>query len=327
MAEPAGGLLRPRYLIYLLLLVVLALWLLSCYWSIEPDPLMVPKNARQAAAGVATTDQMIDSIQVLLNKPGGFLSNDVMPPGDLMDNMPSWEYGALIQLRNFAELMRNQISRGQDQSMRDDDLAHAVPRLNVSHTSWMFPRAEGAYEDALNDLKHYRSRLEGKAQPQAHFYVRAKDLRLWMEVVARRLGGLAKALELAGGENLNAGALTRPAKETSQPSGQQAPLPEHVSWWQVDNLFYRARGSAWALLNLCRGIEVDFHQVLVNKHALSTFKSLITTLAATQRPMYSPIVLSGDDFGLFANHTLTMAAFLATADATAINLQSLMQQD
>jgi len=209
--------------------------------------------------------------------------------------------------------------------MRDPDLANAQPRLNVSHTSWMFPSAEGAYGDALRDLMHYRSRLEGHATPVAHFYARARDLRLWMEVVARRLGGLAKELEMAGGLKAGGNALTRP--HAGAAGAKQPSPPEAVSWWQVDNLFYRARGSAWALLNLCRGIQVDFHQVLVDKNALSTFKSLETALAATQRPMYSPIVFSGDNFGLLANHTLTMAAFLATADATAINLQALMQQD
>ena len=324
MSNQGRGLISLRNGLYVLILLALGLWGLSVYWSIEPDPLPVPSVSGNQPTGVATTDQLIGSIRVLLNKPGGFISNDVMPPGDLMDNMPSWEYGALIELRAFTQLMRNQISRGQAQSMRDPDLAHAQPRLNVSHRSWMFPRAEGAYEQALDDLVHYRRRLEGKTGPEAHFYARAKDLRLWMEVVARRLGGLAKELEMAGGRKDGGRALTGPAQGSAK--GQGTPV-QQVSWWQVDNLFYRARGSAWALLNLCRGIQIDFHQVLVDKNALSTFKSLETTLAATQRPMYSPIVFSGDDFGLLANHTLTMAAFLATADATAINLQSLMQQD
>ncbi len=320
-----GSVLKLRHLVYILLLLALGLWGLSIYWSVEPDPLSLPSKARNQPTGVATSDELIDSIRVLLNKHGGFVSNDIMPPGDIMDNMPSWEYGALIELRAFTRLMRNDISRGQDQSMRDPDLAHAQPRLNVSHTSWMFPSAEGAYGDALTDLVHYRSRLEGHGTPVAHFYARARDLRLWMEVVARRLGGLAKELEMAGGLKAGGNALTRPNAKAA--AGNQPSTPQAVSWWQVDNLFYRARGSAWALLNLCRGIQVDFHQVLVDKNALSTFKSLETALAATQRPMYSPIVFSGDNFGLLANHTLTMAAFLATADATAINLQSLMQQD
>ena len=33
----------------------------------------------------------------LLNKPGGYLSNDRFPPGVLLDNIPSWEYGVLCR--------------------------------------------------------------------------------------------------------------------------------------------------------------------------------------------------------------------------------------
>lgn len=301
--------------------LLLGFWLLSWYWSLEPAPLAKPAKGQQAAKGVATTDNLIKSIQVLLNKPGGFISNDVMPPGDIMDNMPSWEYGALIQLRDFTHVLRDEISRSQSQSVRDPDLAVAEPKLNIQRNSWAFPRAEGAYGDAIEALKRYRDRLNGKEQPTAHFYVRARNLKLWLELVSQRLGSLAEQLELTSGE-----AATRPIINT----GGKAPVSkslQRISWWQSDNIFYKARGASWALLNLCRGIEVDFHDVLVQKHALSSFDNLEEALKAAQRPMYSPMVMTGDDFGIFANHTLTLASFLASANTTVINLQRLMQQD
>ena len=36
------------------------------------------------AYGIAST---------LIEKPGGFLSNDVTPPSTVLDNLPSWEFG------------------------------------------------------------------------------------------------------------------------------------------------------------------------------------------------------------------------------------------
>ncbi|MEI8649786.1 DUF2333 family protein [Paraglaciecola sp. Hal342] len=45
--------------------------------------------------------QLTTVTETLLNKSGGYLSNDVMPPGLFMDNMPSWEFGALEMSRDL----------------------------------------------------------------------------------------------------------------------------------------------------------------------------------------------------------------------------------
>ncbi|MGE3774694.1 MAG: DUF2333 family protein, partial [Gammaproteobacteria bacterium] len=63
--------------------------------------------------GATTTATMIEVIDRLLHKRGGYLSNDVMPPGLLMDNVPNWEYGALVQTRDLAIALRNDLSRSQ----------------------------------------------------------------------------------------------------------------------------------------------------------------------------------------------------------------------
>ncbi|MGD8574604.1 MAG: DUF2333 family protein [Gammaproteobacteria bacterium] len=312
-----------RWGVAAVVLLAVVLWGIGWYWSREPDPLPAPNAAAGQHVGVASTQALIDSINILLHKPGGYLRNDVMPPGVLLDNMPAWEYGALVQLRDFTHILRNEISRPQSQSLRDPDLSHAEPRLNVDSTSWAFPRSEGAYADAVRRLQSYRDRLAGRKQPEAYFYARARNMNLWLHIVSRRLGGLSRQLEAAAGQvatedlPLNgpgAGSATREAYT-------------RVSWWQADDVFYRARGAGWALLNLTRALEHDFHGVLVDKNALSSFRDLEHTLEASQRPMYSPVVLTGSGFGIFANHTLTMAAYLASANSTVINLENLMQQD
>ena len=61
---------------------------LAIYWSSEPDSFDVIKAATQdnqissesMVTGYVTTHTLIKVTDVLLNKPGGYLSNDILPP-------------------------------------------------------------------------------------------------------------------------------------------------------------------------------------------------------------------------------------------------------
>ena len=64
---------------------------------------------------------MVQAVDTLLNKPGGYLSNDISPPGVFLDNMPNWEFGVLQQIRDLAKALRNDYSRSQTQSVADQD--------------------------------------------------------------------------------------------------------------------------------------------------------------------------------------------------------------
>jgi hypothetical protein len=299
------------------LLIVASLWGLGWYWSREPAPLGSPAEGAAEVAGVATTNALIEVASTLLDKPGGYLRNDVMPPGVLLDNAPSWEYGVLLQIRALVHMLRNEISRPQAQSPPDPDLSIAEPRFNVDSRSWLFPRDEGAYGEGIARLRNYRNRLEGEGKPAAYFQARAKNLTLWLEVVSRRLAGLSERLQL--------GASDIPIEGTGGSGTKKERLS--TSWWQTDNVFYEARGNAWALLALTRALEVDFHDVLVKKNALSTFRNLEHTLASAERPMESPWVLAGGGFGITASHDLTMSAYLSSAVNIIDTLQVLMKSD
>src|SRR5690554_7137386 len=109
---------------------------------------MALRNNQQLVTGYVTTATLITLAQTLLEKPGGYLSNDVMPPGVWLDNMPSFEFGVLTQCRDLARVLRNYHSRSQSQSIEDEDLAVAEPALNTDSESWLFPAAEARYQDA-----------------------------------------------------------------------------------------------------------------------------------------------------------------------------------
>ncbi|MGL5486026.1 MAG: DUF2333 family protein, partial [Shewanella sp.] len=118
------------------LFVVLVGYVVSVWWSIEPDTL-TPQEltaTEKNVVGYATTTSLILTVETLLDKQGGWLSNDVTPPSIFMDNMPAFEYGALEQARDLALIMRKEFSRSQSQSTADKDLSEAQAKLNIDHT-------------------------------------------------------------------------------------------------------------------------------------------------------------------------------------------------
>lgn len=309
------------------LFLVLIGYGLSVWWSIEPDPI----NPQQLTAtdknvvGYATTTSLILTVETLLDKQGGWLSNDVMPPSIFMDNMPAFEYGSLEQARDLALIMRKEFSRSQSQSAADKDLGEAQSKLNIDHTSWLVPSAESEYRDAIKLLKLYRARMMDPNNQDAQFYARADNLNEWLKEVQKRLGSMSQRLSASvGQERLNTDLAGDNAARQSTPN-----LASHqvkTSWWKIDDVFYESRGASWALLNFMRAVEVDFADVLKKKNAEVSLRQIIRELEATQQTVWSPVVLNGSGFGLVANHSLVMANYVSRANAAVIDLTNLLSQ-
>ena len=99
-----------------------------------------------------------------------------------------------------------------------------------------------------------------------------------------------------------------------------------TSWWQLDDVFYQARGASWALIHLLKAVEIDFEGVLEKKNALISLRQIIRELEQTQDAVWSPIILNGSGFGLMANHSLVMANYISRANAAIIDLNKLLKQ-
>ncbi|MCM2678725.1 DUF2333 family protein [Echinimonas agarilytica] len=308
-------------------------YIIAVWWSGEPDVPDVHEVARATAEqeevsmvpGYATTTSLILVVDQLMNKPGGYLSNDVMPPGVLMDNMPSWEFGVLEIARDTALAMRRDFARSQSQSTEDPDLTVAHPSLNISHTSWMLPSSEDEYSKAVVALKSYRTRLADPNDFSAQFYTRADNLSEWLRFVEKRLGSQSQALSASvGRDSLNIDMMgdTHGSQSTATPDEQMV----KTSWWKIDDVFYEARGTSWALMVMLRGIEVDFAEVLKKKNATVGLQQIIRELEATQTSLWSPMVLNGSGFGMLANHSLVMANYISRANAAVIDLRELLNQ-
>lgn len=297
-----------RFAALLIALLLLTDAGLGWYWSQEPD-LIAVEPLPEAVTGDATTAALIMVSETLLEKPGGYLSNDILPHRLWLDNMPSWEFGVLVQVRDMTRVMRRDMSRSQSQSEDDGDLMKAEPQFNFDNASWAIPATEREYRRGIDALKRYRQRL---ADSEARFYARADNLNYWLGDVHNRLGAMSQQLS----QSVGRGSLD----ESSDEEGHR------TAWMDIDDVFYEARGGCWALVHLMKAAEHDFADVLAKKNALVSYRQVIRELEGTQETVWSPMILNGSGFGVLANHSLVMANYISRANAALLDLRQLLSQ-
>ena len=316
-----------------LVVLLIIFYAIAVYWSIEPARFNVVTNAKETAqarnekmvTGYTTTSTLITVASTLLDKQGGYLSNDVMPPSVIMDDMPAWEYGALEMVRDLALSMRKDFSRSQSQSTEHEALKKAQPQFNISYEAWAWPSAEGEYQKGIDYLLVYRSQIANEHERDSQFYSRADNLRSWLKEAEKRLGSLSQRLSASVGQDkVN----TDLAGNSSNTQATYTPLQQQVrtSWWEIDDVFYESRGATWALLHFLQAVEYDFADVLEKKNARVSLQQIIRELEATQETVWSPIILNGNGFGFVANHSLVMANYISRANAALIELSELLAQ-
>ena len=313
---------------YLLIAIVFGM-----IWSLTPDHFDPTEKAAEYAVedggevvtGSATTAALMGVMETLLDKPGGYTHNDRFPPGIWLDNMPNWEYGALVQVRDLSRAMREVFSRSQSQSTEDKDLAMAEPRYHFDSDSWILPSSESEYRQALDYTRSYYRRLSDSTQADAQFYARADNLRYWLSTVNTRLGSLSQRLSASVGQrriNTDLAGDAGASQSTAAPKEMEVKTP----WLEIDDVFYEARGTTWALIHFLKGLEVDFAEVLEQKNARVSLQQIIRELEASQETLWSPMILNGTGFGLVANHSLVMASYISRANAAIIDLRDLLLQ-
>ena len=323
----------PGWLLLPVLLILLILAAFGIYWSAEPEAFDVAaaaaKNAPETRAkittGSYTTSTAIVAMETLLTKRGGYLSNDILPPSIFLDNIPNWEFGVLVQVRDLTRSMRNDFSRSQSQSTEDVDLIIAEPQFNFDSGSWLLPATETEYQDGIDALYGYLNRLQNPANPEAQFYARADNLKDWLAQVEKRLGSLSQRLSASVGQaRFNTDlAGDADAVQSTQTSGQ---FEVKTPWSEIDDVFYEARGASWALIHFFKAVELDFKSILDKKNASISLQQIIRELEASQETLWSPMIMNGSGFGLFANHSLVMASYISRANAAIIDLRNLLEQ-
>ena len=242
-----------------------------------------------------------------------------------MDNIPEWEFGVLMSLRDTARVYRNDFSRSQSQSVEDPDLNQAEGHYFFDNSSWVLPATEDEYQQGRERFAAYLERLADSGQTNAQFYARADNLVDWLAAVETRLGSLSQRLSASVGKrqlNIDLAGDAAATQATDAPSDQMVKTP----WLELDNVFYQSRGYTWALLHTLRALEQDFGDVLDNKNARVSLQQIIRELEPSQDTLWSPMVLNGDGMGMLANHSLVMASYISRANAAIIDLRRLLIQ-
>lgn len=303
------------------------------YWSFSPpisDLRLAANNVLReqqiaitgpAPAGVVTTASLIAITELLWQKPGGYISNDRFPPGIWLDNMPHWELGVVLQVRDMTEMLRASFSQDSANVFIDEDLQKAEARFNFDNNSWAFPATESQYKSGTEHLQKYLSRLARPGSSDTYFFADAQHLNDYLAGVEQRLKNLSQRLTASIGPEVNTdGAAMSVAERSVNASG----LYTQTHWAQLDDVFFEARGSSWALIALLQGLEVDFDPVLKQKNAQASFEQIIRELQATQKNIYSPIILNGNGFGFVVNHSLVMASYISRTQAAIADCRRLL---
>ncbi|WP_148253797.1 DUF2333 family protein [Aidingimonas lacisalsi] len=299
---------RPEYgwiwkpLLALLVLYLLVTLALGIWWSREPPAFEVDRvvdiqrgdaaadtAAADEQAGAVTTATLMTLVDTLLDKPGGYLRNDFMPPGLWLDNQPNWEYGVLRQVRDMSSSLST-LAAGSPGVVEE-----ATERFQANSRDWLYPSTERRLQQGTDLLGEYLMALgSGDA---AGFRHDGEAVSAWLDRVEERLASLTTRLSASVGES---GVIHGLDVDNEEMSSQ-------TPWYKVDDYFYEARGSAWALMHLLRAMEQDQAELFEQAGVDELTAGLMTELERTQRRLWSPVVLNGSGFGIFANHSLMMA--------------------
>lgn len=325
--------LRTRLIVSGVTLVLMLNVVLFVVWNNEPELFDVHAVALARVGGdpaklwpgTVTTQTLIHTVDLLLDKPGGYLSNDMLPPSILMDDLPNWEFGVVNQIRDLAKALRNDLSRSRTQSTEDPALQIAEPHFNYQNDAWILPSTESEFRAGRDALDLYLTRLLDANNQSAQFYARADNLADWLDLVEKRLGSLSQRLSASIGQervNVDIGG----AVATEGSTDMRTSISVKTPWLEIDDVFYESRGSAWALILFLRAAETDFAAVLRDKNAEATLQQAIQELEGTQATVWSPVIMNGTGFGFVANHSLVMASYLARANAAVRDLRQLLEQ-
>lgn len=302
--------------IYLLVCIVLGIW-----WSWTPSP-TDPRQAVEMqrgfpqsvdtggddaqsppaiAPGEALLASNISILDTLLDKPGGYLRNDVMPPGLWLDNMPNWEAGVTRQVRDAVTLL------GESLSVGDAPLTQANESLAGDLESWRWPASETVLRAARNNLGEAFTAVENAAGPgapnqdaatpaESTSQLDAAALSDWLSQVQQRLEAQTRQLAANVGQS---------------PNGDEQ--DDSTPWLRIDNVFFEARGTTWALAQLMQAARIDYADAIESSGVGADFDQLVAELESSQARVWSPVILNGSGFGLFANHSLMMANYTVRA--------------
>lgn len=281
--------------------------------------------------GYTTVSTAIELTDWLLNKPGGYLLNDrIAPNAFIIDNMPNFELGVVLELRDTVIEFRNNFSRSRAQTEELPYLNRAMGDYNFDENSWLIPATETRYRSGKRHLETYLQEMVDAGEGSGLFVARQDALERYLRTRADRLGSFTVRLRRSAAQ----GYAFNPSPETQNLSTTPDPISPDFEgdrtrgvtpWHKRDDIFYEVRGSVWAMYHMMLAIRTDFEGELNEKRAMGLMNRILSELHAASQPLVCPVVLNGSEYGFFHNHSLTAAAHIAKAHVAVNDLRILLR--
>lgn len=278
----------------LLLLVLYSLY--SFYFSIFPSPIKAEDILKSESAFTEATKLSLS------NSLKNWTPNDITIPFLMSDDLPNFQEGQIEIIRHNARVLRDHFSRLRTTDKLDKNLASVFNLTAIDTRSWIFPSSESKYEEAVNKLHEYQ---EGIINGDSFFYPRSDNLILLLKQYNSALGGIYTRLNNA----VKIKVLSSETEGDSNMKGEKEVIVR-VSWYKIDDNFYRALGMSDVLLNSMIGIRKDFEKVLIDKNSVELIDLIIEILKDSNiKPLW---VANGHPKSLFplANKSLQLSTYL-----------------
>jgi hypothetical protein len=225
--------------------------------------------------GVTFVETMIQLLDHELHgRTLGWRPND-MVFGRFTDNMNNFQLGVLETLRFTTLRLKDSLTRMGDADAYDRDLEQALNLLMNRATLFWFPSAETSFTEAIGHLGYFVQKLK---TGQRNFYYRVDNLHSLIVVYKDLLGNVNRNLIMAN---------------------HMDGTP--VSWFEVDDYFYYAKGVAHVLFEIFKVIRVGFKAPLDTLRSNEIMDEMIHELHRAEQ-MDPWIILDSDLGGIFANH-------------------------
>lgn len=292
---------------------------------IEPD------SARRLPTGYTTVATTIELAEWLLDpRRGGYLSNDRFSPAVFVDNIRNFEYGMVIQLRDFVHSLRQDFSRSRAQSLEREELIEAEARFNFNHNSWIIPSTESQYREGIRFLEVYLNEIARSGPESRTFVARQDQLEGWLRRQQFRLGSFGfrmrqNATTYQFDPFLDRSDILREVGEDGAGLLDQYDPGQITHWRRRDDEFYEIRGSVYVMYHTMLALRTDYETILNDFNGMGLMNRILSELYAASKPMVSPVVLNGSEYGFVHNHSLTMAAHVTKAHLAIQDLRILLR--
>ncbi len=213
----------------------------------------------------------------------GWRPNDLII-GRFTDDVNNYQLGVLEAVRFTTFRLKDSLTRMGDADAYDRDLESALNLFMNRATLFWFPSAENSYDEALGHLRSFLQKLQ---TGQRNFYYRMDNLISLLSVYKDLLGNVNRNLIMA-----------------THADGTP------VSWFEVDDYFYYAKGVAHVLFEILKVVRVGFKAPLDTLRANEMMDEVLHELHRVE--LMDPwIILDGDLDGFIANHRANLNAPLS----------------